>query len=117
MNIEQLQKLISSDGRAMSPKLKHRIMTNKMTVNDIKFMESSMMSAILLRVKNDLELLVPTFQEGCMRIQELKNKGETEIDIDYVLNLLNDSTNLFVELQEHVDDFGLNDVMAVEETT
>jgi len=88
-------------------------MENKMTIQDIGFMERTIMSMILMRIKYDLELLVPSFQEGCMRVQDHKNNGEKEVDIDYTLNLLHDATNLFVELQEQVDDFGLADVEAV----
>lgn len=115
MNIQQLQKLINSDERAMSPDIKQRIMDNKMTMRDINFMEKNMMSAVLFRMKYDLELLVPSFQEAWMTVKEHKNNGETEIDIDYVLNVLNDTAELFVELQEQTDDFGLAGVVAVDE--
>ena len=114
MNIEKLQKFVNSDACALSDGIKQRIMDNKMTMRDISFMERSIMSMQLLRIKHDLELLVPTFQEGCMRIQEQKNEGDTEVSIDYTLNLLNDTTNLFVDLQEQIEDFGLADVVAVD---
>lgn len=112
MNIKQLQKLVHTEGWLMSDKVKMRIMNDKMTLEDIKFMENTIMSMRMIQVKYDLEVLVPVLQEASMSIIELKNQGENVVDLDYTLNVLNDLTDHFVGYQELFDDFGLADVQA-----
>lgn len=113
MNIEKLQKLITSGGMALSEGLESRIMSNQMTYSDIGFMEKSLMSLKLVEIQNSMELLVPTFQEATMRIIDLENEGETEVDLQYVKNLLNDLTSLFVDFSELVGDIGLTEIVPV----
>jgi len=118
MNIQQLQKLVDTDSWAMSPAIKQRIMDNKMTIRDVNFIEKSIMSMRLYQIRSNMELLVPTFQEASMRLMEMKQQGETEVDIDYANKLVSDLADWSMELKDLVDDFGLTEVeIAWEEET
>jgi hypothetical protein len=110
MDIAKVQKLVSQDEWDMSPAMRQRIMDNKMTFRDISFMEKTIMSMRMYQLRNDMEMLVPTFQEAAMRLLELKNQGEKEVDLDYALNLVNDMASWFMDVKELVDDFGLTEV-------
>jgi hypothetical protein len=110
MDIAKVQKLVSQDEWDMSPAMRQRIMDNKMTFRDISFMEKTIMSMRMYQLRNDMEILTPTFQEGAMRLLELRNQGEKEVDLDYALNLVNDMASWFMDVKELVDDFGLTEV-------
>lgn len=107
MNIDKIKSFFKKSGAVIDKGLEKRIDNNELTPDDIKFIEKCMNMTVLSGLSVDLNLLVPTFIEGSMRLQELKNEGETEVDLDYTLNLVNDMTNFFVELREKLFDIGL----------
>lgn len=107
MNIEKIKKFFNRGGIAVNEELERRINNNELTPDDIKFIEKCMNMTVLSGLSMDLSLLVPTFIEATMRLQDLKNEGETEVDLEYAFNLVNDMTNFFVELKEKLSDIGL----------
>lgn len=115
MDIKQVQDLVNREEWAVSPAIKQRIMENKMTMRDVSFLEQSIMSGRLLEIRMDMELLVPTFQEASMRMIELEQQGETEVDLEYAKKLINDTTDYFMRLSELVSDYGLTGVEVVSE--
>lgn len=107
MNIDKIKNFFKKTGTVMNQGLEQRLNNDELTTDDIKFIEKCMNMTVLSGLSIDLNLLVPTFTEATMRLQDLKNEGETEVDLDYALNLVNDMTNFFVELKEKLFDIGL----------
>lgn len=107
MDINKIKKYFNKNETAMNEGLEKRINSDELTANDIMFIQKHMNFTVLSGLSIDLSLLVPTFTEAAMRLQELKNEGESEVDLDYALTLVNDITNFFVDLKEKLSDIGM----------
>lgn len=110
MKLTELQEEIKEGKRFYSPALSERIMTNTMTLMDIDFVERGLVVTAATQIHEDATMLYPVLTEGVMRIMDLKAQGDTEVDLDYTLNLINDMTDFIMMLKDLTGNISLEDV-------